>query len=129
MSNRQVSVSVVLVALNFLMSTAVVGESDKVCSPHRGQGRGVSGAPLFMRVLLAVLPWALHHRHSVRVPVQVSGTPSRYLLHSWFYASSQLILNLPESQFLGVELPARGGGPDDTYSLMLICNSVLLTRS
>lgn len=28
-------------------------------------------SPQFMPLLRALLPWALHHRHAVRVPVQV----------------------------------------------------------
>jgi hypothetical protein len=28
-------------------------------------------SPLFMPLLRALFPWALHHRHAVRVPVQV----------------------------------------------------------
>lgn len=32
---------------------------------------GPQGSPHFMPLLRALLPWALHHRHAVRVPVQV----------------------------------------------------------
>eukprot|EP00878_Enallax_costatus_P038355 GHUV01043566.1.p1 GENE.GHUV01043566.1~~GHUV01043566.1.p1 ORF type:complete len:320 (+),score=84.08 GHUV01043566.1:1293-2252(+) len=34
-------------------------------------GPAVSGAQRFMALLQALLPWAMHHRHAVRVPVQV----------------------------------------------------------
>lgn len=50
----QVTVSVIIVAL-FLLYEA-----------------GPSSSPHFMALLQALLPWAMHHRHAVRVPVQVS---------------------------------------------------------
>jgi hypothetical protein len=32
------------------------------------------GDPCFHPLITALLPWALHHRHAIRVPVQVGGT-------------------------------------------------------
>jgi hypothetical protein len=50
----QVTVSVIILVL-FLLLESGPGENQ----PH------------FMPLLRVLLPWALHHRHAVRVPVQV----------------------------------------------------------
>eukprot|EP00879_Flechtneria_rotunda_P025895 GHRR01027550.1.p1 GENE.GHRR01027550.1~~GHRR01027550.1.p1 ORF type:complete len:512 (+),score=171.74 GHRR01027550.1:324-1859(+) len=52
-TSYQVTVSVVIIVLFLLL------ELQPGSSPH------------FMPLLKAVLPWALHHRHAVRIPVQV----------------------------------------------------------
>jgi hypothetical protein len=49
----QVTVSVIILVLFLLL------ESGPGASPH------------FMTLLRALLPWGMHHRHAVRVPVQV----------------------------------------------------------
>lgn len=49
-------------------------------------------SPQFMPLLHALLPWALHHRHAVRVPVQVSKGAPVIWNHAAKYASSLLQL-------------------------------------
>lgn len=48
----QVTVSIIILAMFVLLELG----------PESGQ---------FMPLLHALLPWALHHRHAVRIPVQV----------------------------------------------------------
>lgn len=56
----QVSVSTVIVALYCLLEETL-------------QGGGSGRSRLYTETLEALLPWALHTRHAVRVPVQVWG--------------------------------------------------------
>lgn len=59
----QVSVSTVVVALLVLLTSL----------PKPGGGSGSAGTgEAYLDLMQALVPWALHHRHAVRVPVQVS---------------------------------------------------------